>query len=257
MKKLLASVTVAGLLAAGGASLAAGATAWAADPGGSGADQPPSSGAPGQKGQRGERAQLAIQTAAATIGVAPDDLRSQIKAGKTIAQVATEHGVDPANVVNAVIAALSQQIDQAAAQGTLDANRAAQAKQKLPDFVNRFVNKTKAGKGGGHRFLKSAVKAAAKEIGISEADLKKALKDGKTIAQVAKDHDKSVDDVVNAVVKAAKSDIDQAVKDGKLDSKRADELKKKLPDQVKKFVNGERRKNRRKGSDTPATTKAT
>ncbi len=277
MRKLLASITVAGLFAAGGASLAGGATAWAvdriADSGGSGS-QTPSSSAPGgaQNGRRGQQAQLAIQTAAATIGVTAGDLRSQVKGGKTVAQVATEHGVDPTSVVNAVVAALSQRIDQAAAQGTIDADKAAQAKQKLPDVANHLVNSTKLGRGQGYRLLKDGAKAAATEIGISEADLKQAVKGGKTIAQVAKDHDKSVDDVVNAIVKAANGDIDQAVKDGKLDSKRADTLKSKLPDRVKQFVNGELRrhgKNQQGGpsggsggsggqpSDTTATTAAT
>ena len=63
------------------------------------------------------------------------------------------------------------------------------------------------------------MQAAAKEIGVSENDLKHAQKNGKSIAQVAKDHGKSVDNVVDAIVKKATSAIDQAVKDGKLDPK--------------------------------------
>jgi transposase-like protein len=220
MKKVLASMTVAGLLVAGGAY-----AAGAAGPGG-----------PGGKGHGAYR--TAAQTAATTIGVTPEDLRNQVRSGKTIAQVATDHGVDPNTVVNAIVTAVTQQIDQKAAAGTIDSSRAEQAKQKLPNFANRFVNETKARRG--YRILKDAVKAAAKEIGVSQNELKDALKNGKSIAQVAKDHDKSVDDVVNAVVKAATSDIDQAVKDGKLDSKKADEIKQKLPDRVKKLVNHER-----------------
>ena len=94
MKKLLASMTVAGLLVAGGAT-----AAGAAGPGGSGGN-----------GHGGIR--VAGQTAAATIGVSPEELRSQIRSGKTIAQIATDHGVDPNTVVNAVVTALTQQIDQ-------------------------------------------------------------------------------------------------------------------------------------------------
>jgi transposase-like protein len=239
MKKLLASVTVAGLLVAGGTTVA-----WAAGPDGSGRADGGQPGRAQERGRRGHGVRIALQTAAATIGLAPEDLRREIRGGKTVAQVATEHGIDPASVVNAIVVALTQHIDQKAAEGTIDANRAEQAKQKLPDFANRFVNETKskgAGERRGYRILKDAVKAAAKEIGVSEEDLKQALKDGKTIAQVAKDHDKSVDDVLDAIVKAATSDIDQAVKDGKLDSKKADEIKKKLPDRVKQLVNRERR----------------
>jgi len=243
MKQLVAAVTVAALLLAGGSA------AWAQSggSGGSGA-----TGGAAQQGRRGHGARLALQTAATTIGVSPQDLIGQIRGGKTVAAVATEHGVDPTSVVNAVVTALTQQIDQAAAQGTIDATRAEQAKQKLPDRANRFVNETKSthGRRRGRAVLKDAVNAAAKEIGVSVADLKQARKDGKSIAQVAKDHDKSVDDVVNAVVKQATSDIDQAVKDGKLDSKKADEIKQKLPDRAKQLVN---REPHRGGSSVPPT----
>jgi transposase-like protein len=224
MKKVLASMTVAGLLVAGGVS-----AAGAAGPGGPGG--------PGEKGHGGYG--IAAQTAATTIGVTPEDLRNQVRSGKTIAQVATEHGVDPNTVVTAIITAVTQQIDQKAAAGTVDPSRAEQAKQKLPDFANRFVNETKLRRR--YRILKDAVKAAATEIGVSADQLKDALKNGKSIAQVAKEHDKSVDDVVDAIVKESTSDIDQAVKDGKLDSSKADEIKQKLRDRVKKLVNRERR----------------
>jgi uncharacterized protein (DUF433 family) len=245
MKKLVAAVTVAGVLLAGGSA------AWAQSggSGGSGA-----SGAAIQQGRRGHGVRLALQAAATTIGVSPQDLAGQIRAGKTVAAVATEHNVDPNTVVNAVVASLTQQIDQAAAQGKVDGNRADQAKQKLPNFANRFVNETKSKRGRGRAILKEAANAAAKEIGVSVADLKQARKDGESIAQVAKDHNKSVDDVVNAIVKQATSDIDQAVKDGKLDSKKADQIKQKLPDRAKQFVN---REPNQRGAGTTTTTTQT
>jgi hypothetical protein len=232
MKELVAALAVAGLLAAGSVSAAA-----AAGPGGQGGG-----------GRGGVR--IAGQTAAATIGVSPEELRNQVRSGKTVAQVSTEHGVDPANVVNAIVTALTQQIDQKAAAGTGGAARAEQAKQKVPDLAYRFVNNTKSHRRG-HRVLKDAVQAAAKEIGVSESDVKQARKDGKSIAQVAKEHDKSVDDVVNAVVNAATSDVDQAVKGGKLDSQKADQIKQKLPERVKKLVN---REPKQRGSGTTTTT---
>jgi ribosomal protein S20 len=218
MRKLVATVAVAGLVVAGGASVAA-----AAGPG------------PGGRGHGAIR--VAGQTAASTIGISPAELRSQVQGGKTVAQIATDHGVDPSTVVNAIVTALTQQIDQRAAAGTIDANRAAQAKQKLPDLASRFVNQTKPRRG--YEVLKDAVQAAAKEIGVSTSELRDARKNGKSIAQVAQDHGKSVDDVVNAVVKAATSDIDQAVKDGKLSSQKADQIKKNLPDRANQLVNRE------------------
>ncbi|HMG26379.1 MAG TPA: hypothetical protein VKH36_06135 [Acidimicrobiia bacterium] len=229
MKKLVAAAVVGCLLVAGGASVAAAA-------------------GPGQGGRGHGAIRAAGQTAASTIGISPEELRSQIQGGKTVAQIATEHGVDPNTVVTAIVTALTQKIDEKAAAGTVDANRAAQAKQKLPDVANRFVNETKPRRG--YRVLKDAVQAAAKEIGISTSDLRDAHKNGKSIAQVAQDHGKSVDDVVNAVVKAATSDVDQAVKDGKLDSQKADQIKKNLPNRAKQLVNREPKQG---SASTPGT----
>jgi hypothetical protein len=247
MKKLVAAVavTLAGVLLAGGSA------AWAQSDGSGGSG---ASGGAAQQGRRGYGVRLALQTAATTIGVSPQDLAGQIRGGKTVAAVATEHSVDPGSVVNAVVAALTQQIDQAAAQGKIDAGRADQAKQKVPNVANRFVNETKSKRGRGRVVLKDAANAAAKEIGVSLADLKQARKDGKSIAQVAKDHNKSVDDVVNAIVKQATSDIDQMVKDGKLDSKKADQIKQKLPDRAKTLVNREPKQG---GAGTTTTTTPT
>ena len=123
MKKLVAAVTVAGVLLAGGSA------AFAAQPDGSGGSGASGGGA-AQQGRRGHGVRLALQTAATTIGVSPADLVTQIRGGKTVAAVAGEHNVDPAGVVNAVVAALNQRIDQAAAQGKIDADRAAKAKEK-------------------------------------------------------------------------------------------------------------------------------
>ena len=215
MKKLVAAVAVAGLVVAGGASVAVAA-------------------GPGQGGRGHGAIRAAGQAAASTIGVSPEELRNQIKSGKTVAQVATDHGVDPNTVVNAIVTDLSQKIDQRAAAGTIDANRAAQAKQKLPNAASKFVNETKPRRG--YKVLHDAAQAAAKEIGVSTSDLRDARKDGKSIAQVAQDHGKSEGDVVNAIVKAATADVDQAVKDGKLDSQKADQIKTNLPDRAKTLV---------------------
>ena len=120
-----------------------------------------------------------------------------------------------------------------------------------PLHVCSWVNETKSNQGRGRAVLKDAANAAAKEIGVSVADLKQARKDGKSIAQVAKDHNKSVDDVVNAIVKQATIGVDQAVKDGKLDSKKADQIKQKLPDRAKQLVN---REPKQRGAGTTTTT---
>jgi ribosomal protein S20 len=251
MRKLIASAVVAGLVVAGGAGVA-----WAGVAG----DAPPTSDTPtAPGGHRGAGVlRAAFQAAAAAIGVSSADLKQAVQSGKTVADVARDHHVDPTTVVNAVVTSATQAIDQAVANGTIDANRAAQLKGNLPQLADRLVNQKhdRGDRRHGRRFLKDALGVAAKTIGVSTDDLKSALKSGKTIGDVAKDHKVDVSKVTDAIVDAAKKQIDAAVKDGKLDKDKAKKLEDRLPDLVKKLVNGELRKERDGKNGTPASAKS-
>ena len=109
MKKLVATLSLAGLLVAGSAGVA-----LAQDPGAgsTGADAPTAQ-------PRRHRVKHAAKVAADTIGITTQELRDALKSGKSIAQVAQEHGVDPAAVVDAIVQARTAKL-QARAQKLVD-----------------------------------------------------------------------------------------------------------------------------------------
>ena len=78
-----------------------------------------------------------------------DELRTQLREGKTIAAVAQEKGVDVQKVIDAMVAAQSQRIDQAVKDGKLTAEQAAERKQNLAARVTRHVNEGKPQRPGG------------------------------------------------------------------------------------------------------------
>src|SRR3954469_7846547 len=82
-----------------------------------------------------------------------------------------------------------------------------------------------------------AIDAAAGALGLSRDDLVAKLKDGKSIADVAKDQNTSVDDVKTAVTAAVTKELDQRVKDGKLTSDQRDKLLTGLKDRLDDLVN--------------------
>jgi len=88
--------------------------------------------------------------------------------------------------------------------------------------------------------LKEAIKTSADTIGISPQDLAKELKGGKSIADVAKEHNVDPQKVIDALVAKADARIDKAVQDGKLTQDKADKLKAKVPDMAAKLVNAHR-----------------
>ena len=66
--------------------------------------------------------------------------------------------------------------------------------------------------------------AAAKYLGVTEAQLRTELQNGKTLADVAKAHGKTVDGLVNALVADAQTKLDAAVKAGSLTQAQANEM---------------------------------
>ncbi len=81
-----------------------------------------------------------VKVAADTIGIAPKDLAKELRAGKTIAEVATAHNVDPQHVVDALVQAATQKIEAAKTAGKISADRAAKLEERVPARITKLVN---------------------------------------------------------------------------------------------------------------------
>jgi hypothetical protein len=81
--------------------------------------------------------------------------------------------------------------------------------------------------------------AAAEEIGISKDDLWAAVRDGQTIAEIARANDVEPSAVVDAMVAAVKDDLDQAVENERLTQEEADEMLANAREHFGELVNGE------------------
>ena len=81
-----------------------------------------------------------MKVAAATIGIKPAVLVQDVKGGKTIAQVATDNGVQTLRRVTALVNAADKKIDTAAANHKLTADQAAKLKARVPGAVDKLVN---------------------------------------------------------------------------------------------------------------------
>jgi transposase-like protein len=234
MKKLIAGVTVAGLVVTGTAGVA-----YAADSG-SGSPAPTEQGA-----QRHRRAGAVVGVAATAIGIDRAELVKGVRDGKSVADIAKEHGVEAQTVEDALVAAGTKRVDTAVANGRIDADRAATIKDKLPQRAEKLVETPLEGKL--HRKVaraklrrharRAGFKVAAETIGVPAKDLLAAVKGGSSIATVAQQHRVTPQAVVDAVVNAAGTRLDTAVANGKLDAERAATIKARLPERVTNAVN--------------------
>jgi uncharacterized protein YidB (DUF937 family) len=137
MKKLVATVALAGAITAGTAG-----AAFAADSGSSSATTDPSAqAANGHPALRHKIRRAGGRVVADTLGVSTQDLRAALKSGQSISDYATSLGKDPQTVVDALVNAANTKIDQLVTDGKLPADRATTIKGKVPERVDKLVNR--------------------------------------------------------------------------------------------------------------------
>jgi hypothetical protein len=145
LRNIIATATTAAVLSTGGVALAGATTGG----GSSTSDHPAASTvAGGCHRHPGHRARVHVRRllhraggiVAETIGIGRKELRQELRSGRTIAEIATGHGVDPRAVVDALVTAANQRIDRAAAAGRITAQRAAQIKERVPERITRLVD---------------------------------------------------------------------------------------------------------------------
>lgn len=90
-----------------------------------------------------------LEAAATALGTTEDDLRTQLQEdGATIASIAEAAGVDPQTVIDAMVTAATAEIDAAEADGRIDAGRATELRDALPDRITAIVNGEQPAFGG-------------------------------------------------------------------------------------------------------------
>lgn len=187
-------------LAAAGATLAVAAGAGGAL----------AAGGKGTQGPAGHPGPVAI---ASYLGLTPAQLRQQLRSGKTLAQIAVAQGKTVAGLENAIYADVQTHLDRAVANGRLtkaqEQTLLARLKSRLDDLVNHAFPKMGDARLGprGPR-LGAAVTAY---LDITPAQLRTELRAGKSLAQIATGHGKTVAGLKVAILDAVEARLDKAV----------------------------------------------
>ncbi|HEY5628860.1 MAG TPA: hypothetical protein VIR16_05055 [Candidatus Limnocylindrales bacterium] len=258
-KNLIATGAVAGalLLGAAGASVVLPTLVSAADPTASPAASPSATGAPAGNPGKGPWMGGITETvsdasvAAKAIGITEAQLNTALASGQTIAQVAKAHNVDVQKVIDTLVQDKKDEIAAALKAGTLTQAQADQQLANATTFVTDQVNGTGFGPGGhGRGFGRPGghggpggldaddLTAAAKALGMPEADLTTQLTAGKSVAQVATAKNVTLQTVIDAISAADKAEFAAAVKAGTMTQAQADQVLANLTAHVTDEVNG-------------------
>jgi hypothetical protein len=183
----------------------------------------------------GAAAVAAIAGGTAAIAASGPSSPSQ-ESDAIISDAAGRLGITPTKLSEALKQALLDRIDAAVAAGRITKTEGDALKQKINSNDFPLIG------GGrpdfGHFGFFGRLDAAANYLGLTEAQLHSELASGKTLAQIAKDHGKSADGLVNALVDAAKQKLDAAVQAGKLTQAQADQMLSDLRSRITDLVNG-------------------
>jgi hypothetical protein len=178
-----------------------------------------------------------------------------------LARVAGHLGISTQKLEDATKAAAIDQVDADLKAGRITKAQADQLKARIKAGEIPFL-------GGPHRFGDfhrgvggfhhgGHLSAAADYLGLTVPQLLQKLSGGKSLADVAKAQDKSVDGLKQAMVDEATKHLDQAVKDGRLTEAQAKEMLSELKARTDEIVSGtfrgpgERREFRFRGGPGP------
>jgi hypothetical protein len=153
---------------------------------------------------------------------------------------AEELGVEPSELTAALKKALKNQVDAAVTAGRLTQAEGQAMKARIDAGGVPMLG---LGPGPGHRGPHGphhGLAAAAEYLGMTQAQLRTALNGGKTLAQVAKSKDKTVDGLVAAMVADAKAKLAEAVKAGRLTQAESQAMQAGLKARITDLVNGAR-----------------
>jgi hypothetical protein len=185
-------------------------------------------------------AALSVLVAGAAVA-ATRALSPQQENQAVIDDAAQQLGVQPDELSDALKQALKNRVDAAVEEGRLTMEQAQRMKERIetggapllglgpaPEFRHKFDHAPAPGKLDG----------AARYLGMTQEELRRALDDGKTLAQVARDRNRSVEGLVDALVAPAEQKLARAVENGRLTEAEKREMLSRLREHLTEVVNG-------------------
>ena len=182
-------------------------------------------------------AALAVAGGGAAVAATQGSLGQESRA--IIDDAAEQLGVDSTELAEALEQALGNRVDEAVAEGRLTGEQGAALKARIQSGEVPLLGLRGSGRGFGHHGHGHGAQldAAATFLGLSEAELRAALEDGTTLADIARAEGKSVARLVDTLVASATAKLDDAVESGRLTDAERDEIVAELEQRITERVN--------------------
>ena len=176
-----------------------------------------------------------LAAAGGGVAIAASDSSPQEENQAIIDDAAKQLGISSSKLSDALKKAVSDRVDAAVAAGRISKDEGDALKQRIDsDEYPLFLGPHR---GFGHFGFFGGDSAVASYLGLTEAQLRSELEAGKTLAQVAQAHGKSVGGLIDVLVADTKKHLDAAVAAGRLTQAQENELLSGLRDRITNRVN--------------------
>ncbi len=197
-------------------------------------------------GRRGAR----IDAVTESLGLTAEQVGEGLDAGKSLADLALEQDVPVEDLQADLVAAANLRLDEAVAEGTLDAERADEIREGLDEKVDEWINRTPGdgeGRGKGQKgkgrsgagLLKGGSEEVSELLGLDTEEIRVALSEGNSLADIAEQQDVPVEDLAAVLAANAIERIDSAVEEEKITEEQATEAKEGLDERIDEFLDKE------------------
>jgi len=179
-----------------------------------------------------------ISTIATYLSLSPQQLRADLAAGQTLAQIASAQGKSVSGLEQTIESAVKSRLDQAVTAGKISAQQEQLILTRLPSRLDRLVNVAHPG-----AFLRQGLwrrkvfRASAAYLGLTAEQLKTELKSGRTLAQIASAQGKTAAGLEQAIETAVKAKLDKAVAAGRISADREQKILERLSSRLDLLVN--------------------
>ena len=178
--------------------------------------------------------------------IAASDIFSPGEESKAVIDdAASQLGVEPSELSDALKQALKNRVDEALDDGRLTQEQADELKERIGADGYPLLSGRGHGRPGGfgrHAHFE-LLATAASFLGMTEAELREELRD-KTLADIAREQGETAAGLVQQLVATQTKRIDAAVADGKLSEEHAAQLKADLAERMEALVDGQLRDGR-------------
>jgi len=167
--------------------------------------------------------------------------------------VARVLGISSEQYDTALNQAREEVLDKAVKEGNLTQEQADQIRERADEgfgpgmmgggFGRGMMGRGMMGRGWGLDMMgdseESLIAVAADKLGMTVEDLQTQLKDGKTVADLAKEKGVDLQTIVDAFMASRQEKLSQAVADGKITQEQADQMLENMRDMIEDHLNGE------------------